>query len=75
MRGDINKQMTKGIDSSAVVVAFITKRYTSKVDGEGAAGMDDVRYMASQIASQGLSLPHSLQPHDICACTELQVRV
>ena len=41
MQGDINKQMTKGIDGSAVVVAFITSRYVNKVNGEGNNGAND----------------------------------
>ena len=41
MQGDINKQMTKGIDNSAVVVAFITSRYVTKVNGEGPNAEDD----------------------------------
>ena len=41
MQGDINKQMTKGIDGSAVIVAFITSRYVTKVNGEGPNGNDD----------------------------------
>ena len=41
MQGDINQQMTKGIDSVVVVVVFITRRYVTKVAGEGAAGDDD----------------------------------
>ena len=41
MQGDINKQMTKGIDGSAVIVAFITSRYVTKVNGDGPNGEDD----------------------------------
>ena len=72
MRGDINKQMTKGIDGSAVVVAFITKRYTAKVDGEGAAGMNDASSPASN-HNQGLDSMQSRRSHQCHSCTELQV--
>ena len=41
MQGNINKQMTKGIDGSAVIVAFITSRYVTKVNGDGPNGEDD----------------------------------
>ena len=41
MQGDINSKMTSGIDNSAVVVAFITSRYTTKVSGLGPNGADD----------------------------------
>ena len=41
MQGDINLQMTDGIDNSAVVVAFITTRYVTKVNGKGPRGADD----------------------------------
>ena len=34
MRGNIQKQMAAGIDQSAVVVGFITRRYHDKVNGE-----------------------------------------
>ena len=35
MQGDINARMTEGVDTSAVVVVFITKRYCAKVAGKG----------------------------------------
>ena len=41
MRGDVNQQMTDGIDDSACVVAFVTKRYIDKAGGKGPNGMDD----------------------------------
>ena len=41
MKGNINAQMTKGIDGSAAVVVFVTARYVTKVAGEGTAGEDD----------------------------------
>eukprot|EP00966_Prymnesium_polylepis_P110592 2558207-Prymnesium_polylepis.1 len=41
MKGNINAQMTKGIDSAAAVVVFVTARYVTKVAGEGTAGEDD----------------------------------
>ena len=41
MQGNINKQMTSGIDNSAVVVVFITSRYIAKVNGDGPNGEDD----------------------------------
>ena len=41
MRGDINKQMTKGIDDSACMIVFVTKRYITKAGGEGPNGDDD----------------------------------
>ena len=41
MRGEINEKMAEGIDSSKVVVTFITQRYMEKVTGKGAAGKDD----------------------------------
>ena len=41
MKGNINTQMTDGIDGSAVVVVFVTGRYVTKVAGKGASGDDD----------------------------------
>ena len=41
MTGNINKQMTAGIDKSKTVIVFITQRYIQKVDGEGERGEDD----------------------------------
>ena len=41
MRGNINKQMTRGIEDSACVIAFVTKRYITKADGDGPNGDDD----------------------------------
>ena len=39
MQGDINKQMTQGIDDSAVVGRSSARRYCAKVNGTGAAGL------------------------------------
>jgi len=41
MRGDINTKMADGIDGSACMVCFITKRYIEKANGKGTAGADD----------------------------------
>ena len=41
MRGDVNQQMTDGIDDSACVVVFVTSRYISKAGGKGPNGEDD----------------------------------
>ena len=41
MRGNINKQMTQGIDGAASVVVFVTKRYITKANGDGPNGEDD----------------------------------
>ena len=41
MQGDINKQMTRGIDDSSVLVVFVTSRYVTKVNGEGPNGAND----------------------------------
>jgi len=41
MTGNINKQMSTGIDNSKAIIVFITKRYLQKVDGEGERGEDD----------------------------------
>ena len=41
MRGDVNQQMTDGIEDSACVVAFVTKRYIDKAGGKGPNGADD----------------------------------
>ena len=42
MQGDINKQMTSGIDSSAVVVVFVTRRYVVNVMMPEYASIDPV---------------------------------
>jgi hypothetical protein len=41
MRGDVNRQMADGIEASACVIVFITKRYLQKAAGEGPNGDDD----------------------------------
>lgn len=41
MNGNINHQMSHGIDCSKAIVIFITKRYLLKVDGGGPLGDDD----------------------------------
>ena len=41
MRGNINEQMANGIDSSKIVIVFVTQRYLKKVAGEGDLGGDD----------------------------------
>ena len=41
MRGDVNQQMTDGIDDSACLLAFITKRYLLKAGGKGPNGDND----------------------------------
>merc|ERR1711937_1132440 len=41
MQGDIVSKMTEGIDHSSVVLAFITKKYITKVSGKGHAGATD----------------------------------
>ena len=41
MRGDVNQQMTDGIEDSACVIAFVTRRYIEKAGGKGANGADD----------------------------------
>eukprot|EP00605_Chrysophyceae_sp_TOSAG23-4_P000684 GSChrysophyteH1.ASY1.ANO1.768.1 assembled CDS len=41
MEGKVKQQMLDGIDSSAVVIAFVTDRYMGKVAGKGDAGDKD----------------------------------
>ena len=41
MRGDINKKMADGIEGSACMVCFITRRYIEKASGDGPAGAND----------------------------------
>ena len=41
MQGNVQETMMRGIDSSACVIVFITKRYLLKVDGAGARGDND----------------------------------
>lgn len=41
MRGDVNKQMVEGIESSGCTVVFITSRYLQKASGYGPNGDDD----------------------------------
>ena len=41
MRGDINDKMVEGIEASASMVCFITKRYLQKAGGKGPNGSDD----------------------------------
>ena len=41
MRGNINDQMADGIDSTDVVLVFITSRYLAKVSGRGEHGPND----------------------------------
>ena len=41
MTGNINKQMSLGIDNSHAAIVFVTQRYIAKVDGEGERGDDD----------------------------------
>ncbi len=41
MRGNIYNQMTRGIDHSATMVVFITKKYVEKVAGRGPNGNND----------------------------------
>ena len=41
MRGDVNKRMADGIEDSACVVVFVTRRYLEKANGDGPNGADD----------------------------------
>ena len=41
MRGDINHKMVEGIEASASMVCFITKRYLQKAWGVGPNGAND----------------------------------
>jgi hypothetical protein len=75
MQGDINKQMTKGIDGSATAVVFITGRYNTKVDGEGAAGADDNWASLGQRLHQLDACAVSPLDHLLLAGARRQVRV
>ena len=39
--GDINQRMAEGIDESACVLVFVTRRYIDKAGGYGPNGADD----------------------------------
>ena len=39
--GDVTRKMADGIDASACVVIFVTRRFIEKASGSGAAGEDD----------------------------------
>jgi len=41
LHGDINAKMAEGIESSACVIVFITRRYMNKANGMGPNGADD----------------------------------
>ena len=73
MRGDVNQQMTDGIDDSACVVAFVTKRYIEKAGGKGPNGMNDnCKFEVSGATCSINSLcsaasPAHISPHCFCA--------
>lgn len=53
MEGNIKKQMVSGIDNSACVVAFITKRYCSKVKGDNCEDNCQLEFNYSSLRKTG----------------------
>ena len=66
LKGNIQKQMSDGIDCSAVVLVFITQRYMDKVEGKGAKGeLDNCMYefsYAAQTKGRKMMIPVVMEP-------------
>jgi hypothetical protein len=63
MEGDIARAMTQAIDSSAVVVCFVTRNYLGKVAGEGAKGLGD----ACKRNGRGTRIAPRLESDEVCS--------
>ena len=66
MKGDVNREMTKGIDDSCVVLVLVTEAYMAKVNGQGAGESNDSA-RATGCASARPRASLTLRPAPPCA--------